>query len=57
VQASRDGGRTWEVLANGVTEATVEVDLSGFPQNLPIDVRVIANVRFESKVIAQRKLP
>jgi hypothetical protein len=56
VQASRDGGQTWEVVANGLPSASAEVDLSGFDDVRDIEVRVIANAGFESKVIAQRKI-
>jgi DNA-binding beta-propeller fold protein YncE len=56
VQASRDGGQTWEVLANGLSEPAAEVDLSSFPGKGPIDVRVIGNAGFQSLVIARRRI-
>ncbi len=56
VQASRDGGQTWEVLANGLSEPAAEVDLSSFPGHGFIDVRVIGNAGFESLVIARRRI-
>jgi hypothetical protein len=56
VQASRDGGRTWEVLANGVPNPSADVDLSGFANVREIELRVIANEGFESREIARRKV-
>lgn len=56
IQASGDGGQTWQTLAVGLSDPNAQVDLSMF-KNVPVvDVRVIANVGFESRVIAQRKI-
>jgi hypothetical protein len=56
VQASNDGGRTWSVLALGVRTPSAQVDLSEFANDRQIQVRVIATMGFETKVIAQRRI-
>lgn len=56
VQASRDGGRTWQTLAVNVPTPTTEIDVAEFKDDPRIDVRVVANSGFESKVIAQRSI-
>lgn len=56
IQASGDGGQTWQTLAVGVKDPNVQIDLSTFKGVPEVDVRVIANSGFESKVIAQRKV-
>jgi hypothetical protein len=56
VQASRDGGQTWEVLANGLPSPSTEVDLTDFGNVREIELRIIANEGFESKEIARRKV-
>jgi hypothetical protein len=56
IQASGDGGQTWLTLAVGLKDPNAQVDLSMFKDIPVVDVRVIANSGFESKVIAQRKI-
>ncbi len=56
VQASGDGGRTWQTLAVGLSAPDAQVDLSMFKDIREVDVRVIANGGFDSKVIAERKV-
>jgi len=56
VQASADGGKTWETLAISVPAPNADIDVSGFGGGRSFLVRVVANSGFESKVIAQRSI-
>jgi hypothetical protein len=56
VQASRDGGKTWQTLAVNVPTPTTEIDVAEFKDDPRVDIRVIANSGFDSKVIAQRSI-
>ena len=54
VQVSRDSGRAWQTLAVGVPTPTTEIDVSEFKDEPRLEIRVIGNSGFDSKVIAQR---
>jgi hypothetical protein len=51
VQASTDGGQTWQTVAVGLKEPMLDIDVSQFGRRGTLEVRVIANSGFSSTVL------
>ena len=56
VQASTDGGQTWQTLAVGLKESTITIDQSQFGSGKTVKVRVIATDGFTRSEIMTEEL-
>ena len=57
VQASTDGGRTWQTLAVGLTEPTTTIDQGEFQDAGSVMLRIIATNGFDSSVMTSDEMP
>jgi hypothetical protein len=57
IQVSQDNGESWETVGVGQSTPNVDIDLSDFQSDRPLEVRIVATVGFETKEIARQIVP